>query len=139
MHYTFHCNTFGKEYNSKTQKIRKKWDFLEISKQHMFLSREQIGFQGFRTESFVPKVGERAGWRKSAGESEPVHLPSTNNPPQIILYFPKFKLVIMRKIRTFQGWFIIMRVRLCGQSRIKIGGKNIKTANSEEFILPILT
>jgi len=32
-----------------------------------------------------------------------------------------------------------MRVRLFGQSRIKIGGKNIKTANSEEFIFPILT
>ena len=55
------------------------------------------------------------------------------------LYFPKFKLVSMRKIRTFQGWSIIMPVSLFGQSRIKIGGKNIKTANSEEFILPILT
>jgi len=46
------------------------------------------------------------------------------------LYFPKFKLVDMRKIRAFQGWFIIMRVRLFGQNRIKIGGKKRKTANS---------
>jgi len=55
------------------------------------------------------------------------------------LYFPKFKLKKMRKIRAFQGWFIIMRVRFFGQSRIKISGKKRKTANSGDFILPILT
>ena len=55
------------------------------------------------------------------------------------LYFPKFKLVKMRKMRAFRRWFIFMQVRLFGQSRIKIGGKKRKTANSGDFILPILT
>jgi hypothetical protein len=47
--------------------------------------------------------------------------------------------VKLREMRAFQRLFIIMRFVVLGQSRIKIAGKNKKTVNPGEFVLPILT